>query len=238
MGVQSASGFGGLSAIAPGSWIEIYGVNLAPGTRQWRSSDFSGNTAPTSLDGVTVTINGLQAFVSYISPGQVNAQAPSTLTPGPAAVTVTNGTQNSTPFSTVVQTDEPGLLSAPANEVSDSITIFLPDGSVAKTVKPGDTIILYGIGFGPTTPDVAAGQIATETDQLKGHFEVSFAAGGGNQSAEVTYAGHVPGMVGLYQFNVVVPNQGSAPYAASLTCFFNGKPLPSPYLVGTLSVVP
>jgi uncharacterized protein (TIGR03437 family) len=241
MGVESASGFGGLSAIAPGSWIEIYGVNLAPGTRQWATGDFTGTTAPTALDGVRVTINGRAAFVSYISPGQVNAQAPTTLTPGPAAVTVTNGTQASRPYTTVVAATEPGLLSTPANEVSDNISIFLPDGSIAETVKPGDTIVLYGIGFGPTTPDIAAGQIATQPDQLQGRFEVFFDAsspGQGSQSAVVAYAGHVPGTVGLYQFNVLVPNQGSQPYSAGVSCRFNGAVLPSPYLGGVLSVVP
>jgi hypothetical protein len=50
-GVISASAFGGFSSVAPGSWIEIYGSNLALDTRGWTGSDFQGNTAPTSLDG-------------------------------------------------------------------------------------------------------------------------------------------------------------------------------------------
>jgi uncharacterized protein (TIGR03437 family) len=145
------------------------------------------------------------------------------------------------PYSTVVAPTEPGLLSTPANEINDAITIFLPDGSVPKTVKPGDTIVLYGIGFGPTTPDVASGQIATQTDQLQGQFEVFFSVsppGQGLESAQVTYAGHVPGTVGLYQFNVLVPTQGSQPYAVDVKCDFNGAPLPSRLLGGSLSVVP
>ena len=239
-GVQSASGFGALSAIAPASWIEIYGVNLAPDTRPWRVSDFNGS-APTSLDDVRVTVNGSAAFVSFISPGQVNAQVPSTLSPGPATVTVTSGNQTSAPYSVVVVPTEPGLLSTPASEVGDAIAIFLPDGSVPKTVKPGDTIVLYGIGFGSTTPDVPAGQIATQPDQLQARFEVSFSAGPpgqGSQPAPVSYAGHVPGTVGLYQFNVQVPDQGSQPYSVVVTCLFNGNALPSRNLAGVLSVVP
>ena len=238
MGVESASSFGALSAIAPGSWMEIYGVNLAPETRQWRASDFNGNSAPTSLDGVKVTVNGSPAFVSYISPGQVNAQVPSAIAPGPATVTVTNGTQTSGSYSIVVAATEPGLLSTPANEINDAIAIFLPDGSLAKTVKPGDTIVLYGIGFGPTSPDVSAGQIAANPDQLQGRFDVFFNTGQVSESGEVTYAGHLPGTVGLYQFNVLVPNQGSQPYGVAVTCSFNGAALPSPFLSGSLSVVP
>jgi hypothetical protein len=54
-GVVSAGSFGGFAAAAAGSWIEIYGTNLSPNsTRSWAGSDFSGNTAPTALDGVPI----------------------------------------------------------------------------------------------------------------------------------------------------------------------------------------
>ena len=41
-GVVSASAFGQFTSIAPGSWIEIYGSNLATNTRGWSGSDFNG----------------------------------------------------------------------------------------------------------------------------------------------------------------------------------------------------
>ena len=56
--VLSASSFGGFSSVAPGSWVEIYGSKSAPDTRGWAGADFSGNDAPTSLDGVSVSIGG------------------------------------------------------------------------------------------------------------------------------------------------------------------------------------
>ena len=34
-GVISAGAFGGFTAVAPGSWIEIYGSNLAAHSRSW-----------------------------------------------------------------------------------------------------------------------------------------------------------------------------------------------------------
>src|SRR6185437_5184541 len=52
----SASAFGQFGQIGQGSWIEIYGSYLAPDTRSWAGSDFNGINAPTSLDGVSVTI--------------------------------------------------------------------------------------------------------------------------------------------------------------------------------------
>jgi hypothetical protein len=66
-GVISASGYGALPAIAPGTWMEIYGTNLANVTsRIWASADFTGNNAPTSLGGTTVTVGGQSAFIDYV----------------------------------------------------------------------------------------------------------------------------------------------------------------------------
>ena len=67
--VISHTNFGGFPSVAPGTWMEIYGSDLAGTSRQWAYSDFVGGTAPTSLDGVRVVIGGQDAFVAYISPG-------------------------------------------------------------------------------------------------------------------------------------------------------------------------
>ena len=213
-GVMSASGFGGLEAIAPASWIEIYGQNFAPAARQWQGSDFSTNTAPTSLDGVSVRIGGRAAYVSYISPGQVNVQVPSGLTPGAAQVTVTNGVTASTPYSIAVSALQPGLLeirtfNSPTRFAAalfpDNATFVLPPATgvplPARRARTGDTVTLNGIGFGPVTPDVPAGQVAAQANRLQASFRIFF----NGISATVAYAGLAPGTVGLYQFNVVVP---------------------------------
>ena len=71
--------------------------------------------------------------------------------------------------------------------------------------RPGDNITLYGIGFGPVTPNILAGQIVQQTNALQSPFQVFF----GGVQANVTYAGFAPGYVGLYQINVVVPNVGA-----------------------------
>jgi hypothetical protein len=86
----SASGFGAFASASPGSWVEIYGANLAVDTRSWALSDFSGINAPTSLDGTKVTIGGKPAFVDYISPGQVNVLLPSDTPTGNQQLSVTS----------------------------------------------------------------------------------------------------------------------------------------------------
>jgi uncharacterized protein (TIGR03437 family) len=111
-GVISAGAFGAFPAIAPGSWIEIYGANLTGNTQSWSSSDFSGVNAPTSLDGTSVTIGGQKVFIDYISPGQVNAQVPSAVGTGSQGVVVTTSAGASAPYTITVNAVEPGLLCA------------------------------------------------------------------------------------------------------------------------------
>ena len=58
--------------------------------RAWQTSDFLQNKLPTQLDGVGVTVNGESAFVSYVSPTQINILVPADVTPGQAQIKVTN----------------------------------------------------------------------------------------------------------------------------------------------------
>lgn len=217
--VVSAGDFGGFSAAAPGSWIEIYGNNLSATTRSWASSDFNGNNAPTSLDGVKVTIGGQLAFLDYIgaSPGQINAQVPSNAGMGMQQLIVTNGYGTSQPYTLMVNSTEPGLLAPGAFKISgnqyvvalhsDGATYVLPPGTISgvtsKPAEPGEVITMYGIGFGPVQPNIPAGQIVGQANQLTSPLQVFF---GGVPASQVSYDGLAPGYVGLYQFDVTVPS--------------------------------
>ena len=224
-GVVSAAQFGALASPAPGSWIEIYGSNLAANAVTWTASDFNGNTAPTWLGssvttGTSVTIGGQSAYVDYVSSGQVNVEIPSTAPTGTQPIVVTSGSNVSpVPPQTInISATAPGLF-APQQlliggnqylgaQFSDFSTWVLPPNAVSgftsQRAKPGDTIILYGIGFGAVVTNLPAGQIAQGTSNTlsTGAFQIFF---GGTQ-ATVNYAGLTPESVGLYQFNVVVPN--------------------------------
>lgn len=215
-GIVSASAFGQFSAIAPFSWIEIYGANLAAGSRSWTSTDFNGLDAPTSLDGTKVTIGDQYAFIDYVSQTQVNAQVPSTIGTGSQTVIVTTPAGSSTPYTINVNQQEPGLLAPPSFNIGghqnvvalfpDGTTYVLPPGSIAgvssKRAQPGDVITLYGIGFGSVIPSIPAGQIVQQRNSLDAPFHLFF----GQTEAVVNYDGLAPGEVGLYQFNVVIPN--------------------------------
>ncbi|MDQ6759362.1 MAG: peptidylprolyl isomerase [Acidobacteriota bacterium] len=216
-GIVTASSFGGFPWAAPASYIEIFGSYFSTDTRGWTAADFSNGTAPTSLSGVSVTVNGRPAYVYYVSPTQVNAQIPG-ITPsgGQVPVVVTFQGQSSAPVMLTVKQYGAGLLAPPAFKIKDkqyaaavhsSTGAFVSNGSIpgvpAAPAVPGETLLLYGIGFGPVTPSstAIAGQIvrvnSTITTALK--FNI------GDTPAEVSYAGLVTGLVGVYQFNVKVP---------------------------------
>ncbi len=109
----SAGAFGAFTSVAPESWIEIYGANLAADSRLWTGADFNGLNAPTSLDGTRVTIGGQSAFLDYISPNQVNAQVPSNIGTGLQPLIVTTAAGASAAYSVTVNADQPGLLAPP-----------------------------------------------------------------------------------------------------------------------------
>lgn len=216
-GVISASSFGAFSAIAPGSWIEIYGSNLASGTANWNNS-FIGVNAPISLNGTTVTIGGLSAFIDYVSPTQVNAQVPSGVTQGSQQLIVATAGGPSTPYSVTVNPTEAGLWAPAAFQLSGKsyVGAQLSDGSWAlpgsvpgytsRLANVGETMTLYGVGFGPViNPTIPAGQIVQQLNQLMEPIQIFFGPIGQNP-AQVTYAGLAPTLIGVYQFNVVVPN--------------------------------
>ena len=212
----SASEFGAFPAIAPGTWIEIYGTNLATVQSQvWGGADFVGNQAPSKLGGTTVTIGGQAAFIDFVSPGQINAQAPSGLPAGQQPIVVTTAGGPSAGTMVAVNAVEPGILAPSVFKLKagqyavalfpDGKTFVLPPGVTnavpTARAKPGDTITFYGVGFGPVTPDSPAGQIVQELDTVQSPFKAFFAG----VPATVNYSGLVKGFLGLYQFNVVVP---------------------------------
>jgi uncharacterized protein (TIGR03437 family) len=215
-GVISATDFGALPSIAPGSWIEIYGTNLASTKRQWASSDFNGINAPTSLNNTTVSIGGQSAFVEYISPTQVNAQVPGTIGLGTEPVTVSTPVGTSAAYNITVNLEQPALFAPAVFKIlgvqyvgalfSDLATyVFPPDsfaGITSRAAKPGDTIVLFGIGFG-AVPGNPPGQTPQAANGLTLPIQPKFYFNG--VQAQVSYAGLAPGFIGEYQFNVIVP---------------------------------
>jgi uncharacterized protein (TIGR03437 family) len=226
-GVISAGQFGAFPAIAPGSWIEIYGSNLATSVANW-PSPLPNGIAPTTLNGTTVSIGGLSAFIDYVSPNQVNVQVPAGLGTGSQQLFVATAAGQSTAYTVTVNGTEAGLLAPNSFSVGgiqyvaalhSNGTYVMPTGAVSgitsSPAAPGETITMYGVGFGPVNqaPPIPAGEISTGLSSLTTAFSIFF----GPTQASVPYFGLAPGYVGLYQFNVVVPLASAASNTVPVT---------------------
>jgi uncharacterized protein (TIGR03437 family) len=199
------------TSIAPGSWISIYGTNLASGTAIW-NGDF-----PTSLDGVSVTVNGKPAYLWYVSPGQINLQAPDDTATGTVNIVVTNENGSFTSTAVLAPTSPSFSVFDDAKHVA--AVILTPDGSgsygggtydlagpssgvdfKARPAKVGDQVELFGVGFGPTNPPVAAGQLVVKAAPTVNPVTITI----GGVPAPVSFSGLTE--AGLYQINITVPS--------------------------------
>jgi uncharacterized protein (TIGR03437 family) len=211
-------GAGYQQGISPGAWISIFGSNLAYTTRLWRDSEILGGKLPTLLDGVTVSIDGRLAAVNYISPVQLNVQVPDDTATGPVPVTVT--TPQGTATATVtMQAASPGLFmyqAANGRYVAAQhadYSILGPPGlypGASSPAKPGEVIVLYATGFGPTSPLIPSGQVVTSAAPVVNLSAISATIGG--QPAPVQWAGIT--MAGVWQLNVQVPASAASGDAA------------------------
>ena len=197
-------------SISPGSWTTLRGTNLAPVTRVWAAGDFKGNKLPVALDGVSVTVNGQNAGIYFISPTQINMLAPDVSATGevPVAVTTQGVTVRTTAtlrrfapaFFTLGAGSPPYVAAVHADGTLVGSPGILGSDVATRPARPGDRILLYGTGFGPTNPaspsdELVAGPVATAN-------RVTIRAG--DRMLPVEFAGLVS--PGLYQFNVVIPD--------------------------------
>jgi uncharacterized protein (TIGR03437 family) len=195
--------------IAPNTWVTITGSSLASTTDTWNNSIVNG-ALPTQLGGVSVTIGGKQAYINYVSPGQINLVTPD-VSPGPAAVVVTSSGGTSAAFTVTAGQYSPAFFVWPGNQAVATHLDFtfatkpgtFP-GVTTVPAKPGETIILFGTGLGPTTPSTPAGTLvpATPTYDTSALPTVSL----NNASVTVVGAALTPNSAALYQVAIQVPS--------------------------------
>jgi uncharacterized protein (TIGR03437 family) len=204
------SGFGE-AMVQPGSWVSIYGANLASGTSVWHGE------FPISLNGVSVSIDGRPAYLWYISPTQINLQVPDDSNESMVSVAVTTPSGTSASRVTLVSQAPSFSLLGDGRHVAAEIAT--PKGMGAygggtydlagpsntfsfntRPVRAGETLVLYGVGFGATNPFVPAGQPHSGAAPVSSAISVSI----GGVNANVGFAGITE--AGLYQINVTVPN--------------------------------
>lgn len=218
--------------IAPNTWITIRGVNLGgppfPPGREWRTADFTGGRLPTALDGVSVTVNGQNAFISFSSDVQINALTPLSLSAGAVNVQVqVRGTFSNT-FATTSQLAAPAFFTIEGRNAAAVHTngtligrsgLFPAAPTATTPARAGEAILLFAAGFGATTPAAPAGSVVTSALRLTTLPIVRI----GGIPATVDFAG-LSG-TGLYQFNVRVP-EGIPPGQAEVVAVVGGRESP------------
>ncbi|MCC7155632.1 MAG: hypothetical protein IT161_13735 [Bryobacterales bacterium] len=234
--------FLGGDRISPGTWLEIYGRNLAIQARDWTGL-MQGNQAPVSIDGVRVNIDSKPAYIYYVSPTQINAQAPDGIGTGPVTVEVVTAGGRTT---SMVQASafSPALLTTPsflvggrqyvaalfAGELNQGKQVFagranLAPGASFRPARPGDILTLFAVGCGPTNPGSPAGLVTQGLRPLASQPQVLF----GQSSADAS--GYLAsGFVGLCQINTTVPNvsgdsNGDLPISVTIGGIRNGQDL-------------
>jgi uncharacterized protein (TIGR03437 family) len=199
------------SGIVAGSWVTITGANLADTSRIWADSDFkSGPVLPTNLNGTSVKINGLDAPVYYVSPTQINVQAPAGLNGNVNVVVTHNGVNSNTVTASAVAT-APGLFTYslggktfPSALYNGTYTIVGDPAlyGAALKAKAGDIIQLYATGLG-TSP---AGNIIQSAITFSSPVTVTLG------STNVSVLGTALVAVGEFQINIQIPQMADGDY--------------------------
>ena len=219
------------SGIVPNAWLTIKGVNLSTVTDNWNNSVVNG-VLPTTLDGVSVKVGGQPAYISYISPGQINAVAPN-ITAGSTSVTVTNSVGTNPAVNFTAQIFGPAFFQwgnyavATRQDYSWAVKNGTFPGTTTVPAKPGDVLILWGTGFGPTNPPAPVG-IAVPAGSYPAANNVTVTVGGVN--ATVYGTALASGSAALFQVAIQVPTtlaDGDYPLVATV----NGVSSPSTTLI-------
>jgi uncharacterized protein (TIGR03437 family) len=199
-----------VNTIQPGEWVSVFGNSLSSSMLSW-----TGNF-PTSLGGTSVRINGKTAYFIYVSPTQINIQAPDDNATGsvPVVVTTPAGSYTSTvtlaPFAPsfclldlthvtgiILRSDGSGTFGGGTYDILGPAGNSLGYPTVAA--KAGDTVELFAVGLGPTNPMVPAGQVFSGAAQTTNTVDL-FVNG---VHVIPTFAGL--SSAGLYQINLIVP---------------------------------
>jgi uncharacterized protein (TIGR03437 family) len=243
-GIVNSASYSASNAISPGGFFSIFGANLGEDMGDWGQS-FVNNIAPKRLNNVRVLINDIEAFVVFTSPGQVNALAPDNIPEGPVNVVVEYGNIRSTTVPTQSRRINPAMfryspqdnryLAATANDGSAFIappnlfgTNGVLNGLAIRPARPGEFVVLYATGLGPTTPNVPAGQIPparTGGHPLANPSEVRLTGPDGQTRTVVPAYSGLSGFPGLHQIVFQAPDAPTGDYETTLVV--NGQSSPT-----------
>jgi len=196
----------GARLVSPGSLISIVGSNLA------ESAQSDGTPLPRSLGGICVTANDIAIPLISTSPGRIEAQLPPELPPGRVTFTVrsTRLGLSSPGVPVQVSAASPGIFTVDLNGEPRAGIIHASDAALVIPDYPAErdeNVILYATGLGAVDPVVPAGEMPPLDRISTVTMPVEVTVGG--RPYVVTWAGLMPGNLGIYQINLYVPGDHS-----------------------------
>ena len=167
-----------------------------------------------------MSVGGEPAYISYISPTQINALAASIVET--YTVTVSNSGETSPAITAAIQSVEPAFFQwlgnyavATRQDGSPAAKNGVVAGVTTTPAKPGDIITLWGTGFGPTNPSASDGIETPSGTTYNTVYPVTVTVGG--TAATVYSAVLAPGFAGLYQVGIQIPTLSNGDYAVIAT---------------------
>jgi uncharacterized protein (TIGR03437 family) len=216
--VVNAASF--LGDLAPGGLASVYGTNLADGTPAIDAT----NGFPTRAGNVTVSVNGVNAPLIYVSPTQINFQIPWEVAPGTLVPVVVSrdGTPGAPENVTLAAPQAPSMF---LSEYINGVAWVTGSGceTTECAVQPGGNYQLWANSLGPKNSPLEDGQGSVYSGSLT-PLEVPDSPAScqltiGGQAASIQYCGAAPGEI-IDQINFTYPSgvsSSSAYVEASLT---------------------
>jgi uncharacterized protein (TIGR03437 family) len=210
-------------AVTPGQIVGLFGSEL---TNNNSTASASALPLPRALQNTTVYVNGVAAPLFFASNGQINFQVPYSTATGLASIVVLREDGTAAQGFVNVYPTAPTLFAANATGKGQAAALNedFSSNSPTRRAKKGSYVILFGTGTGvklvtgngqavvPNDGEAATGNPLIVTAEKP---EVMI----GGRAANVAFSGLAPGLVGLWQLNVQIPND--APSGGSIEVTVN-----------------
>ncbi|MBI1787812.1 MAG: hypothetical protein HYR60_09715 [Acidobacteria bacterium] len=201
------------TACSPGAVVTLLGTGLSAGQPQQATA----LQAPLVMDGVQVQINGEPAPVLATSSTRVNSQCPVVDRGTALQIVVRNATGISNALDSTSDYAAPGIFTLDSSGTGQGMIALADTGELAmlssalvasRPAQPGDSVMILSTGLGALDTAVPAGAAAPfdVLVRVQSAVQVYFA----DQPGEITFAGLVPGMIGMYQVVAVIPPDAQA----------------------------
>ncbi|MGC8781864.1 MAG: hypothetical protein ACP5UQ_13460, partial [Anaerolineae bacterium] len=209
-GVVNAASFEIGAPVAPGSYIAISGAGLSDTTRV-----FSTPYLPLSLAGVSVSFDAparglsLPGRIYFVSPRQVNVQVPWEFQGlNSVQIKVSIGLVSSAVYTVPLADYAPAFFEyaeAPSRQLIAALDKDYHLIGSSNPAQRGQVVQLYANGLGPVDPTPPTGEPTPAQPYHVTRVQPEVTIGG--RKAQVQFSGLAPNIVGLYQLNVVVPEE-------------------------------